>query len=114
MGWLASYRETELRRLNRAGASEGSIQSLYDKIDTLEALSEGLETVKEMHFRLSTLFNDDKPNGYVMCSTVHKAKGLEADRVFLIESSFFGHGEEEDNVRYVALTRAKTELYLVS
>lgn len=114
VAWLASYREVELRKLNRAGAGEGAIQSMYDKIDTLEALSEGLSTVDEMQRRVLTLFDDTNNGGYVMCSTVHKSKGLEADRVFLIESSFFGKGGEEDNIRYVAITRAKKELYLVS
>jgi len=51
----------------------------------------------------------------VVLSTTHKAKGLEWDRVFLLSSTYritTGAGEEA-NIYYVAVTRAKSELYLV-
>jgi hypothetical protein len=53
-------------------------------------------------------------------STVHKAKGLEAERAFLLESKMFDtftsrvsqhwQKEQERNIKYVAITRAKREL----
>lgn len=54
-------------------------------------------------------------------STVHRVKGLEADRVFLLEYSFKQHRgippekitREEWNIEYVAITRAREELYWV-
>jgi superfamily I DNA/RNA helicase len=51
-----------------------------------------------------------------MCSSVHKAKGLETQRVFTIEETFksrFGATLEEENIRYVAVTRSQNELILV-
>lgn len=57
-----------------------------------------------------------------MFSTVHRAKGLEADRVWLLETTFkakrrgedegdgWRSGAEEANIRYVAITRSKHEL----
>ena len=60
----------------------------------------------------------------VLLSSIHKAKGLEADRVFLIEpeGAPVPHPmakqdweiEQEWNLRYVAITRAKKELIYVS
>jgi superfamily I DNA/RNA helicase len=50
---------------------------------------------------------------FVVLSSVHKAKGLERDRVWLLEESFRRSGGEEDNIRYVAITRAKRDLRLV-
>lgn len=57
-----------------------------------------------------------------MLSTIHKAKGLENDRVFflcpeLIPSRFATQPwqyEQERNLKYVAITRAKRELIYVS
>jgi len=54
----------------------------------------------------------------VVCSSVHKSKGLEADRVFVIENTFMDNIPnlpahrllEEQNLRYVAITRAKNHL----
>ncbi len=54
------------------------------------------------------------------CLSIHKAKGLEADRVFLIRPDLLPHRlaklpwqrVQEENLLYVAITRAKTELYV--
>lgn len=58
---------------------------------------------------------------YISFSTVHKAKGLEADRVFLLKQSFERYQDrdreppqEELNIEYVAITRAKKHLTWVN
>ena len=51
-----------------------------------------------------------------MLSTVHKAKGLEADNVYLLATERMPHplgGQEENNICYVAITRAKKNLFYV-
>ena len=61
----------------------------------------------------------------VLLSSVHKVKGLEAERVFLLRDSFSRHrvmtdpplfspSQEELNVEYVAITRAKQHLIWVA
>jgi superfamily I DNA/RNA helicase len=55
----------------------------------------------------------------IMCSTVHRAKGLESENVFLLEGTFKGLLEqdeegEEQNIVYVAVTRSKQRLWRVS
>jgi len=58
----------------------------------------------------------------VKLSTIHRAKGLEAERVFILnfdELPYFKPNQkywenlQEENLKYVAITRAMRELYLV-
>jgi superfamily I DNA/RNA helicase len=54
-----------------------------------------------------------KKRGLVL-STIHKAKGLEYNRVFLWADQLQGHkGGEELRLEYVAITRARLEFFLV-
>ncbi|MCU0208914.1 ATP-binding domain-containing protein, partial [Mycobacterium tuberculosis] len=65
---------------------------------------------------IEKLFNDVDDASKVIFSTTHKAKGLERDRVFVLINTYrYGPGVtgEEANLWYVAVTRAKSELYLV-
>lgn len=60
-----------------------------------------------------TLTEPDSSN--VIVSTVHKAKGLEFDRVFLVDRPYAWAGEElwaGIRERYVALSRARDSIYL--
>ncbi|HAD96645.1 MAG TPA: DNA/RNA helicase [Cryomorphaceae bacterium] len=59
----------------------------------------------------------------IRLSTIHRAKGLEEKRVFIIDYPRLPHTRlgiqpweqtQETNLKYVAVTRAKEELYLVS
>lgn len=68
--------------------------------------------------------NDDKNNDFVIISTIHSAKGLEADICYVANVNPGSYPssraimedeiEEERRCFYVALTRAKNELYLIS
>ena len=65
--------------------------------------------------------NTEDKNGCVVCTSIHQAKGLEADNVFVLNEAkeFFEFArtseqrQQEKNLSYVALTRAKKNLYLV-
>ena len=55
----------------------------------------------------------------IWLSTIHKAKGLESDNVFILKPSIMPHPKarksweivQENNMKYVAFTRAKNRLF---
>ena len=60
-----------------------------------------------------TLFGDSADGDAlptIICSSVHKAKGLEATRVFILADTVNTRNREESNIYYVAVTRAKARL----
>lgn len=93
------------------------ITNFLDMIRALEVLSEGLNNATELIDRISEVFSDRKKNG-ISLSTIHKAKGLEADRVFIACKSLMPSKSakkdwelnQEYNLMYVAYTRAKNML----
>lgn len=83
-------------------------------------MSTDYEVVKILIERIENLFKI-KEGGTMLC-TIHKAKGLEADVVYilnenLIPSKFATSKEQliqEQNLKYVARSRAKKELYYLN
>ena len=75
------------------------------------------ESIDELLKRLRSLFRDEA--GGVTLSTIHKAKGLEWQRVFVLREGLRRsriserQAREEDNLRYVAFTRARESLVLL-
>ena len=71
--------------------------------------------------KINIIFSDNEKDG-ICLSTIHKAKGLEADNVFILCESLMPskHArkkweiESEQNLIYVAITRAKKTLNYIS
>lgn len=96
------------------------IMNKYDSIKALEILAEGLTSARDLHDRIENVFAESADG--VCLSTIHKAKGLEANNVYilcktLMPSRFATQDwekEQEQNLMYVAYTRAKYKLGFVS
>lgn len=94
-----------------------SIIDLYDSINGIFSISEGLIETKDLISKLETVFVGDKEES-IELSTIHKSKGLESNNVYilcpsLMPSSFATMDWEkksENNLIYVAYTRAKNSL----
>lgn len=121
--WGAKMR----KRLEGRKNAESKISVINDQVETLTAVAEGLASISEVISRLESLFQDsDKERTpCVILSSVHKAKGLEWDRVFLVRSTFLRrsrgdsgprpqNAQEEENIYYVALTRSKSYLCFIT
>jgi DNA helicase-2/ATP-dependent DNA helicase PcrA len=109
---LDEYGHREAERLMTL-RQEAKAEELLDQIDTIRSLSDGLETVTQLRRRIDTLFQDAPGQSAVIFSTVHKAKGLEFDRVWMFEPTFNVTTTEGENLYYVAATRAIKALHLV-
>ena len=95
------------------------IMDFYDTIVSLETLSDNLVYTDDLINKIKSIFNDGGDG--VCLSTIHKAKGLEADNVFILSKSLmpsiYAHQEweikSEENLEYVAITRAKKTLQYI-
>lgn len=117
--WLSKEVSLEEAKKN---PSENRIIMMQDKRDCIVCLASQTETVGEVVAKLEEMFSDKEAPG-IRLSSIHKAKGLEADRVFFINTkdapcphpmakSSWAQ-EQEYNLFYVAVTRAIKELYFV-
>lgn len=151
VSWLGDWLSKEEALENaKKFPSEAKIIALQDKHDCLVAFTEGCQTVADVENKIGSVFADKRcpkcgkayrtedkvcsvpscrsaelelPSG-VRLSSIHRSKGLEADRVFLLqpEGATVPHPmakkqwelEQEWNLKYVALTRARRELIYVS
>lgn len=109
--WLAD----QVEKLEAADAPDFALERARDRAVGLGALAFRCDTIAAVRTRLSALFGDDKASNRVLLSTVHRSKGLEAERVWLYEPGLMPGrgGGQELNVLYVALTRAKQSLFFV-
>ena len=100
-------------------------EDLIDSASCIQAIWENTPATSwnDIKHSIENLFNDDKNEKVIKISTIHKAKGLEAKTVvvldwFCMPLSWKGITEEqyqqEQNLMYVAATRAKDKLILTT
>lgn len=89
--------------------------ALEDKVLTLVFLCRISKDINDLKLKINALFTEQTQG--IVLSTVHKSKGLEADRVFIVRPDLLPmkvgkawEYQQEKNLEYVAITRAKKEL----
>ena len=123
---LNEYRVQEIAKFTKM-KQEFKAQEIEDRCETLQVLiecaeSEGHKRVSEVIDLINGLFGDTvegkKPECLIL-STIHKSKGREWPRVFLLGRNRYMPSkwakqpwelEQETNLCYVAVTRAQKEL----
>jgi superfamily I DNA/RNA helicase len=120
--WLDKWATGERRKL-QAKEEWSKLGLLEDKIATLMCFVDDLDstaTIRQLIQSIEALFKDD--GGGVTLATVHKAKGMEYNRVFVLDAHELmpcpwakrpSDASQELNLCYVAATRAKRELYYI-
>lgn len=97
-----------------------AVQSRYDTISSLTTIASGCNNVTDLINRINKLYS--RSNTGICLSTIHKAKGLEANNVHVICRSIMPQKyaktkseiQQERNLIYVLITRAKHKLCYVS
>lgn len=113
---VTAWMDKQVKRLGKTKNADKKIDQSRDIADTLMAVAEGCKSVAEIEARIYNLFQDTDSNSKpaVVLSSVHKAKGLEWKRVFVLTETFRrGKGIEEENLWYVAVTRSMGSLFFV-
>jgi DNA helicase-2/ATP-dependent DNA helicase PcrA len=111
---LERWYEREREAARKAG-KKGKMFALADKFDTVKLLCKEFAKTEDMLQMVRRL--GESRTGPIF-ATIHKAKGLEAEHIYILRpEQLGGFGEltpaqqqQEDNLHYVAITRAKETL----
>ena len=124
MNLLDAEKNKLYKKLKERGVKHPSLhpkmELLNQRIDVIVCLVNEVDDVKGLKRLIESIFTDDVKG--ILLSTIHKAKGLENNKIFflcpeLIPSKYATQPwqfEQERNLRYIAITRARNELIYVS
>lgn len=115
---LDKWYDKEIARLEKLGANTQQTNDKYECVRQLINMSNA-KTVAEIKRYIRDIFKEGKPE--ISLSTVHRAKGLEAENVFiyypnLMPSIYAKQNwelQQEENIMYVAYTRSLNKIYNV-
>lgn len=120
---LETYRDIQTAKLMAKG-KEAQAEALTDRVDTIFVIADQCQTVDQLRSKIAAMFvdgdNEKKPT--LTLSTVHKSKGREWSRVFVLGRNAYMPSRwarqdwqqvQEANLIYVAYTRAMEELILI-
>ncbi|MGK7955063.1 MAG: UvrD-helicase domain-containing protein, partial [Crocosphaera sp.] len=121
--FLEKYKEFKFQTYDNLDNEEQLKENLSDKLRallTVYSSQPNATCIQDLCNYIDDLFTDeDSP---ITLSTCHRAKGLEGERIFIIEPDDLPmiwerqkkwQKEQENNLLYVALTRSKKALYIV-
>lgn len=115
---LRVYAAEEASKLSALGdKAKGRIEALNDRCACLLEFITNSNSFDSMIDKIQAIFQDfeGKPANSVILGTVHRTKGLEAERVFVLKPNLIPHPladtewerEQETHIAWIAATRAK-------
>lgn len=120
---VEAERDTEIEKTEKKSRGKVTyIEDLYGSLISILERIPGQEKANAANTFIDSIFKDSI-NASVTLSTVHKAKGSEWPVVFLLDADrYMPHPraqegwqlQQEYNMLYVAITRAKSALYYIS
>lgn len=120
--FLQQYEDAQAAKIGQRENCESALESLHDRCDAVRMIFERYDapSAAALIAKIESLFSDDKTP--ITLSTVHRAKGLENGRVFILKPDKLPlvwpkqqewEARQESNLRYVALTRAQDALIFI-
>ncbi len=116
--YVDKWSKKEIERLEKRNKSTVGIE---DTRDCIRGLSEGERNVDDVIYKIDRLFTKEAEK--IIISSTHQAKGLEAERVWILRYTYTKEPrpdaspydiKEELNLYYVAVTRAKKQLFMIN
>ena len=118
---LANWRNKEIQKLKHK-QTDPDLSKIDDKFGAIMNFTNCIPTksIRELVNGIEKLFSNT-PCQSVTLSSIHRAKGLEAQRVFILDAFLMPikyatkewQIQQEDNLHYVAITRAMSELIYI-
>lgn len=116
--WLDEWKNLECEKLI---ARNKECEQIVDKYECLVNFCDGTNDCKEVIRRIEDMFSDKDDTCRITCSSIHKSKGSERDRVWLLSETLANsHAKTEEqiqemkNVNYVGMSRCKTHLFFTT
>lgn len=127
LGALEAWASDKLAKIAKQKNATAKAQIVADKVACIHALADetSVQTANDLKRKIDEIFaNDTKidPKTMVVLSTIHGAKGGEADYVFLLSpeslkvsifDQVWSDATDRDNTLYVAITRARLPITFV-
>ncbi len=121
---ITAYKNQQMQKLIAKG-KETQAQSIEDKVDTILVIADSVKSIDELKAKVTSMFQDSdgESRKTLTLSTIHKSKGREWQRVFALGANIYmpspyarqeWMARQEDNLYYVMVTRAKSELIFVN
>jgi superfamily I DNA/RNA helicase len=117
---IDEWENAQLEFLNKSWASNAVKETIIDYADCMREFSKQSANPFDVVQTIDRVFSDD--NEGTIFSTIHKAKGLQADNVYIIRPDQIPlirkdqqewEFDQELNLKYVALTRSTNKLTFV-
>lgn len=98
------------------------LNNIKEMVGIIKLIGRHCTTVSQLLVSIETMFSDLDNSNCVTLMTVHRSKGLENDRVFILAPEQLNdrwkaekdwQKTQQRNLRYVAYSRAKKELYFI-
>lgn len=120
---LSVWHAREVNRLHDQGRDPETIDDQYSALLFFaDSLDESSQRVEDLIAKIDLLFSEDTRSDAVLLMTIHRSKGLEWPRVFILDQHLIPsrHAKtpdarkQEGNLLYVAITRSQSELYYIN
>lgn len=117
---LEAWKRLQVERCRRLG-NDAKAEAIIDKVETINIIADSITgDVAELKKQIKVMFSE--PRSGVCLSTIHKYKGLEANKIYfldrhLLPSRFAQQPwqlQQEENLVYVGVTRAKRDLVYIT